>query len=82
MEPVRKKAEVLPNGCGLRGYTYVVYSVMNAMPRNVSYVNPQAETVLREKVAQQVLMAGTSSHSSDYCQHVDGGATAWETPSQ
>ena len=33
MEPVRKKAEVLPNGCGLRGYTYVVYSVMNAMPR-------------------------------------------------
>ena len=30
------------------------YSVMNAMPRNVSYVNPQAETILREKVAQQV----------------------------
>ena len=54
MEPVRKKAEVLPNGCGLRGYTYVVYNVMNAMPRNVSYVNPQAETILREKVAQQV----------------------------
>ena len=54
MEPVRKKAEVLPNGCGLRGYTYVVYSVMNAMPRNVSYVNPQAETILREKLAQQV----------------------------
>ena len=30
------------------------YSVMNAMPRNVSYVDPQAETILREKVAQQV----------------------------
>ena len=35
----------------------LVYNVTSAMLHNISYVNPEAEAVLREKVAQQVLMA-------------------------